>query len=57
MYIYAKKSPRDFEIGSKIEMQKLMIKMRIKVEKPMIKAERLMIKAERLNDQGAETDD
>ena len=41
------KSPCDSKIGPKIEIQKVRIKMRIKVEKPMIKAERLMIKVQR----------
>ena len=35
-----KKSPCDSEIGPKIEIQKLRIKMRIKVERLMIKVER-----------------
>ena len=36
------------EIGPKIEIQKLRIKMRIKAEKPMIKVEKPMIEVWRL---------
>ena len=42
-----KKSPCDSEIGPKIEIQKLRIKMRIKVEKPMIKVDKPMIEVEK----------